>query len=122
MGPTKEKIEALAAKMVRQGIRKEEIQEQFTKSSGRGGQKVNKTSSAVFLRHLPTGITVKCGKTRSQSLNRYLALRRLVAAVENHCNGELSVEEIVRAKIRKQKNKRRKRGKSKYNRHGRSGT
>ncbi len=114
MGPGQEKIDALTARMVRQGIRKEDIQERFIKSSGRGGQKMNKTSSAVFLRHLPTGITVKCGKTRSQSLNRFLALRHLVEAVEKHYTGEPSAGDVRRAKIRKRKSSHRKRVACKY--------
>ena len=114
MGPGQEKIDVLNARMVRLGIRKEEIQERFIKSSGRGGQKVNKTSSAVFLRHLPTGITVKCGKTRSQALNRFLAMRRLVEAVEKYQTGAPTVQDIRRAKIRKQKKKSRSRAVVKY--------
>ena len=114
MGPGQEKIDALNAKMVRLGIRKEEIQERFIKSSGRGGQKVNKTSSAVFLRHLPTGVTVKCGKSRSQALNRFLAMRRLVEAVEKYQTGAPTVQDIRRAKIRKQKKKSGSRAVAKY--------
>jgi len=114
MGPGQEKIDALNARMVRLGIKKEEIQERFIKSSGRGGQKVNKTNSAVFLRHLPTGVTVKCGKTRSQALNRFLAMRRLVEAVERYQTGAPTVQDIRRAKIRKQKKKSRSRAVAKY--------
>jgi len=114
MGPGQEKIDALNARMVRLGIKEEEIQERFIKSSGRGGQKVNKTNSAVFLRHLPTGVTVKCGKTRSQALNRFLAMRRLVEAVERYQTGAPTVQDIRRAKIRKQKKKSRSRAVAKY--------
>ena len=114
MGPGQEKIDALNARMVRLGIKEEEIQERFIKSSGRGGQKVNKTNSAVFLRHLPTGVTVKCGKTRSQALNRFLAMRRLVEAVEKYQTGAPTVQDIRRAKIRKQKKKSRSRAVAKY--------
>ncbi len=114
MGAGQEKIDALNARMIDLGIRKQDIQERFIKSSGRGGQKVNKTSSAVFLRHLPTGISVKCGKARSQVLNRFLALRRLVDAVEKHCTGTPTAEDIRRLRIRKQKKKSRKRSENKY--------
>ncbi len=62
-GPDKAKIKQLENKMVRLGIGKKDILEKFIKSSGRGGQKVNKSSSAVFLTHLPTGISVKFGNT-----------------------------------------------------------
>ena len=114
MGAGQEKIDALNARIIDLGIRKEDIKERFIKSSGRGGQKVNKTSSAVFLRHLPTGISVKCGKARSQVLNRFLALRRLVDAVEKHQAGTPTAEDIRRSRIRKQKKKSRKRSKNKY--------
>jgi len=114
VGPGKQKVDELNARMVRLGIGKEEIQERFIKSSGRGGQKVNKTCSAVFLRHLPTGIIVKCGKTRSQSLNRFLAMRRLVDAVEKCQTGTSTIQDGRRAKIRKQKKKNRSRAAAKY--------
>ena len=114
MGAGQEKIDALNARMIDLGIRKQDIQERFIKSSGRGGQKVNKTSSAVFLRHIPTGLSVKCGKARSQVLNRFLALRRLVDAVEKHQTGTPTAGDIRRARIKKQKNKSRKRSENKY--------
>ena len=114
MGPGQKKMDALNARMIRLGIRKEEIQEKFIKSSGHGGQKVNKTSSAVFLRHLPTGILVKCGKSRSQTLNRFLAMRRLVEAVEKYQTAAPTVQDVRRAKIRKQKKKSRSRAVAKY--------
>ena len=64
------------------GIREEDIAEKFIRSSGKGGQHVNKTSTCVWLKHLPTGIEVKCMEERSQSLNRLLARRELVERVE----------------------------------------
>ncbi len=82
MGPTQKKIKALEKRMVVAGVLRKDIKEKFIKSSGRGGQKANKTSSAVFLKHLPTGITVKCGSDRSRHTNRFLAMRRLVEQIE----------------------------------------
>lgn len=82
MGPDPKKIKALEDKMTALGISREDIVERFIKSSGRGGQKVNKSSSAVFLKHEKTGISVKVGKHRSQHLNRFLALRTLVEKIE----------------------------------------
>ncbi len=114
MGPSKEKTEELNKRVAAAGILKNDIKEKFIKSSGRGGQKVNKTSSAVFLKHIPTGITVKCGSERFRHLNRFLAMRRLVEQIEliNSAQNSLATKKI--AKLKKQKQKRKKRSESKY--------
>ena len=67
----------LQERMTLLGIREEDLEEKFIRSSGKGGQHVNKTSTCVWLKHLPTGIEVKCMAERSQSLNRFLARREL---------------------------------------------
>ena len=113
MGPDKKKIEALEKKMADLGIKKEEIKEKFIKASGRGGQKVNKTSSAVFLSHEKTGLSVKVGKHRSQHLNRFLALRSLVEKIEARITGQSDRETEKVKKIRKQKQRRKKRTQTK---------
>ncbi|MBU2451949.1 MAG: peptide chain release factor-like protein, partial [Proteobacteria bacterium] len=87
MGPGKEKILDLEKRMIALGIKKEDIQEKFIKASGRGGQKLNKSSSAVFLKHKKTNLSVKCGKARSQYLNRFLALRSLIDKIEAFMTG-----------------------------------
>lgn len=89
-------------------IQKQDILEKFIKASGRGGQKVNKSSSAVFLSHGPTGISVKVGKSRSQHLNRFLALRSLVEKIENLKTGAPDKAEQKIARLRKQKQRRKK--------------
>ncbi|MCD4719368.1 MAG: peptide chain release factor-like protein [Desulfobacula sp.] len=104
MGPGKQKILDLEKRMKALGIKKEDIDEKFIKSSGRGGQKVNKSSSAVFLKHKKTHLSVKCGKARSQHLNRFLALRSLIEKIEAHMTGKPGKERIE--KIRKQKQRR----------------
>ncbi|MCF8045763.1 MAG: peptide chain release factor-like protein [Desulfarculaceae bacterium] len=114
MGPGQEKIDALNRRMEKLNIRKEDIQEKFIKSSGRGGQKVNKSSSAVFIKHLPTGISVKYGKDRSRHLNRFMAKRLLVERLEARITGEKTEKEARREKIKKQKMKRKKRSKHKH--------
>ena len=102
----KEKMEAL-------NIREEDIRESFIRSGGRGGQNVNKTSTCVHLKHVPTGIEVKCSKERSQALNRYHARVILTKKIEQVIKGRES-EEIQRIeKIRRQKRKRSKRAKEK---------
>lgn len=102
----KEKMEAL-------NIREEDIRESFVRSGGRGGQNVNKTSTCVYLKHVPTGIEVKCSKERSQALNRYHARVILTKKIEQLIKGRES-EDIQRIeKIRRQKRKRSKRAKQK---------
>lgn len=111
VSPLKEK--ELNAKMERFNIREEDINESFVRSGGKGGQKVNKTSTCVYLKHIPTGIEVKCQEERSQSLNRYRARVILIKKVEQLIKGRES-EEIQRIeKIRRQKRKRSKRAKEK---------
>ncbi len=115
MGPNQKKIEALEREMERLGIRKTDIQEKFVKASGRGGQKVNKSSCAVCLSHGPSGIVVKVGKTRSQHLNRFLALRRLVEKIEAQQAGTMTVAERKVAKLKKQKQRRKRKTQKKLN-------
>ncbi len=113
MGPDKKKIEALEKKMTDLGIRKTDIQEKFIKSSGRGGQKVNKTSSAVFLRHEKTGLSIKVGKHRSQHLNRFLAWRGLVEKIQALETGTMDRETEKLVRLRKQKQRRKRKTKKK---------
>jgi len=108
-----EKEKALAEKMSRLGIRQEDIVESFIRSSGPGGQNVNKTSTCVYLKHIPTGIEVKCQKERSQALNRFLARRILLQKIEQRILGKLSQEQQLIAKIRRQKRRRSRRAKLK---------
>ena len=110
---SKGKEEALRIKMRRLAVREKDIEEKFVRSSGRGGQKVNKTSSCVYLKHRPTSIKVKCQQERSQALNRFLARRRLVNKIETHLLGRLSEERKKIEKIRRQKRRRSKRAKEK---------
>ncbi|MBF0537600.1 MAG: peptide chain release factor-like protein [Nitrospirae bacterium] len=90
-------------------IHETDIEEKFVRSSGNGGQKVNKTASCVYLKHIPTGTEVKCMKDRSQSINRFLARRLLTEKIERLLKGEDSAIERKFQKIRKQKSRRKKR-------------
>ncbi|MGQ9672812.1 MAG: peptide chain release factor family protein [Candidatus Aminicenantales bacterium] len=108
-----EKEEALRRRMARLGIRPQALIEKFIKSGGKGGQKVNKASTCVYLKHLPSGIEVKCGRTRSQALNRFLARRILVERLERQIFQEQSAQEQKVEKIRRQKRKRSRRAKLK---------
>ena len=109
----KSKEEELVERMRSLGIREEDIEEKFLRSRGHGGQNVNKTSTCVYLKHLPTGIEVKVQQERSQALNRFFARRLLADKIEEMLLGEQSRIRRQREKIRRQKRKRSKRAKEK---------
>ena len=108
-----DKEKALKAHMTSVGINDADIIELFTLASKKGGQKVNKTSSCVYLKHIPTGIEVKCQETRSQALNRFLARRILTDKIESLVLGRESAEQKRYEKIRRQKRRRSRRSKEK---------
>lgn len=95
----------LVSRMAELGVKEEELEERFVRSSGKGGQHLNKTSSAVQVRHLPTGIEARCGRERSQSLNRFLARRELLEKLARHL-GLTTEQDSELARIRKQKSRR----------------
>jgi len=112
-GISQSKIKLLNDKMKRLKIKESDILERFVRARGPGGQKVNKTSSCVYLKHKPTGIEVKCQKERSQALNRFLARRILINKIESKLLKKKSEEQKKIEKIRRQKRKRSKRAKEK---------
>ncbi|MBI4836564.1 MAG: peptide chain release factor-like protein [Candidatus Abawacabacteria bacterium] len=91
----------------------QDIGEQFIRGSGKGGQKINKTSSCVLLKHIPTSIEVRCQKHREQSKNRLSAYKLLILKVEQQKKGSASALAQKIFKLRKQKQKRSKRAKEK---------
>ena len=111
ISPVKE--EALRRKMAELGIREGDLIEKFVRSGGKGGQNVNKVATCVYLKHLPTGIEVKCQQERSQAMNRFLARRILTDKIEVRVQGKESAEQQKFEKIRRQKRKRSKRAKEK---------
>ena len=112
-GVSKEKEEVLQKRMESLGIQEKDIVEKFIRSSGKGGQKVNKASTCVYLKHIPTEIEVKCQIERYQGLNRYLARKILADKVESLIRGKESEEQKRIEKIRRQKRKRSKKAKMK---------
>ena len=107
------KITIIEEKAARLGIKDSDIIEKFIRSGGKGGQNVNKTSTCVYLKHIPTGIEVKMQQERSQVLNRILAKRLLIDKIEESILKEKSARQRAIEKIRRQKRKRSKRAKEK---------
>jgi len=107
------KKRALQERMQRLGVVEADLEEHFIRSGGAGGQNVNKVSTCVWIKHLPSGTEVKCQKTRSQGDNRYFARQILCEKIEQKIHGALSAAERERHKICKQKKKRSKRAKEK---------
>ena len=108
-----QKEKSLREMMARLGVREEDIVERFIRAQGPGGQNVNKVSTCVHLRHLLTGIEVKCQQERSQAQNRYRARQLLLKKIECAILGKLSEEKKRIEKIRRQKRRRSRRAKLK---------
>lgn len=105
---SEEKNRWLRQKMHELGVREDDLDESFVRSSGNGGQHVNKTSSCVQLKHKPTGIIITCMRERSQSINRFLARRELLERIEAG-SGIITSGMKRTLKLRKQKDRRRRR-------------
>ena len=110
---TPQKQNELYQKMLRAGIKEEDIDETFVRSSGPGGQNINKVSTCVCLYHRPSGIKVKCQIARSQGLNRFLARQLLWEQIERKRFENLQNEIQRIEKIRRQKRKRSRQAKEK---------
>lgn len=107
------KLKDIRERMIRIGLDEKDIREHFVRSSGAGGQKVNKASTCVVIKHIPSGLEVKCQIDRSQSVNRFLARRILVERLEKRIFGEKSEAEKRVWKIKKQKRRRSRRANEK---------
>ncbi|MBK6605295.1 MAG: peptide chain release factor-like protein [Leptospiraceae bacterium] len=107
-----EKQNQLLARMIKLQIKESDLEESFTRSGGKGGQNVNKVSTAVHLKHKLSGIEVKCSIHRTQGLNRYKARDILCDKLEEKKNPKeskihLEREKIIKTKVKKEKRKQR---------------
>lgn len=108
---TTEKTNALELRMKALGVSEVELLEKFVRGSGAGGQKINKTSNCVFLKHLPTGVCIKCQMDRSREMNRFLARRELCEQLEMIRDGKATAKTQAIEKMRRQKRQRSRRSK-----------
>ena len=107
-----DKANALRLRMAALQIQEEDLDESFVRSSGKGGQNVNKVATCVVLVHRPTGTSVKCQQERSQGLNRYLARKLLADRIEADRLGRQNQQQQESARIRRQKRRRSRRAKN----------
>jgi protein subunit release factor B len=98
--------DSIVERTARLGIREDDLEESFTRSSGPGGQHVNKVSTAVTLRHRPTGVSVTVQDSRSQAQNRRLARERLLDAIDKARDKRRAAEIAERQKERRRKSPR----------------
>lgn len=103
----------LEERMAACGLREADLEEQFVTARGPGGQKINRTATAVRLRHVPTGIEVKWSTERSQGLNRFFARRRLCELLEATVLGRKTPAAQKADQIRRQKKRRARRSRAK---------
>lgn len=108
---SQEKLAQLALRFAALGIQESDLLEKFVRGSGAGGQKINKTSNCVFLKHLPSGVCIKCQEDRSRELNRFLARRYLCETLEAIRDGRASAKSQAIEKMRRQKRRRSRRSK-----------
>jgi peptide chain release factor len=98
--------ENLSRRFVSLGIREEDLEEQFIRGSGPGGQKINKVSSTVLLRHVPSGLEIRCQRTRSQVMNRHWARVELCEQLEaERAAAKLSQQQAAEKKLRQNRAK-----------------
>lgn len=113
MAIRKEKWDALYSRMENLQIKEEDLIEKFILGSGRGGQKIQKSSTCVYLKHIPSSIEIKCQKSRFRETNRYYARAELCDRIEQMLFEKKSKKEQEIAKIRRQKKRRSRKQKEK---------
>lgn len=107
------KWKQLRTQMIQLGISENDLIEKFIIGTGHGGQKLQKTASCVYLKHLPTGLEIKCQKSRMREENRFHARRRLMDKIEEQLFEKKSQHQQEIEKLRRQKRRRSRRSKLK---------
>ncbi len=107
-----DKWDVVRARMAKLGIHEADLVEKFVLGSGSGGQKINKTSSCVYLKHVPSGVELKCQQSRSRDLNRLLARREMCERMAERIEGERSRRQQEAERVRRQKRRRSRRQKA----------
>ncbi|MDI9817805.1 MULTISPECIES: peptide chain release factor-like protein [unclassified Legionella] len=110
---SKDKWEKLAEWMAKLGINDAELVEKFILGSGQGGQKLHKTASTVYLKHVPSGLEIKCQDSRSREDNRYFARKRLCEKLHAILGDEITKAQQRVEKIKRQKKRRSRRSRQK---------
>lgn len=110
---SKDKFDEVCARLYKLGVTAQDLVETFIRGSGKGGQKINKTSSCVQLTYLKTGWVIRCQMSRSREQNRFLVRRLLLEKLEKALLGEKSEKEQRSRKIRLQKKRRSRKAKEK---------
>lgn len=110
---SKDKFNEVCERLYKLGVSEQDLVETFIRGSGKGGQKINKTSSCVQLTYLKTGWVIRCQMSRSREQNRFLARRLLLEKLEKTLLGEKSAKEQRARKIRLQKKRRSRKAKQK---------
>lgn len=103
---TQEFQTAILTRLAALDLREEDFEEKFARSSGPGGQHVNKVSTAVTLRHVPSGASVTVQDSRSQAVNRRTAWLRLLGQIEKQRAETKAAAKSAREKVRRQKRSR----------------
>lgn len=108
--------------MAEASVFEEDIEESFILGGGPGGQKTNKTSNVVRIKHEPSGLQIRFGETRSREDNRWLARRALAEAILERENRRKSAKRQEIEKKRRQKRRRSRRQKQRMlaDKHARS--
>lgn len=110
---SKDKWDKLAEKMEKLQIHEVDLVEKFILGSGKGGQKLHKTTSTVYMKHIPSGLEIKCQESRSREDNRYFARLRLCEKLQALISNEKTKAQQRVEKIKRQKKRRSRRSKQK---------